>query len=48
VEAYRPRPGEEDLRGWEWYYLRKRCHSDLTTLRQNSAQINVLRFLPGI
>jgi WD40 repeat protein len=29
----RPGPGEEDLRGFEWHYLRWLCHTDLRTLR---------------
>jgi WD40 repeat protein/serine/threonine protein kinase len=28
LEAHRPAPGEVDLRGWEWRYLRQECHSD--------------------
>jgi WD40 repeat protein/serine/threonine protein kinase/tetratricopeptide (TPR) repeat protein len=27
LESQRPRPGEEDLRGFEWYHLWRRCHS---------------------
>jgi WD40 repeat protein len=34
LEAHRPRgPGEEDLRGFEWYYLWRLAHSDRLTLR---------------
>ena len=33
LEAQRPKTGEEDLRGFEWYYLWRLCHSDLATLR---------------
>jgi WD40 repeat protein/serine/threonine protein kinase len=28
-----PGPGQEDRRGWEWYYLQGLLHSDLFTLR---------------
>ena len=28
LEAHRPRPGEVDLRGWEWRYLWRKCQSD--------------------
>src|SRR5574342_310847 len=28
LDRYRPRPGEKDLRGWEWRYLRQSCRSD--------------------
>jgi WD40 repeat protein len=28
LEAHRPRPGEVDLRGWEWRYLWQECQTD--------------------
>ncbi len=28
LEAFRPGPGEPDLRGWEWRYLWQECRSD--------------------
>ncbi len=28
LDGYRPRPGEADLRGWEWRYLWRECRSD--------------------
>ncbi len=28
LEAHRPRPGQADLRGWEWRYLWQECRSD--------------------
>jgi WD40 repeat protein/tRNA A-37 threonylcarbamoyl transferase component Bud32 len=28
LDAYRPAPGQEDLRGWEWRYLWQRCRGD--------------------
>ncbi|MHC4627020.1 MAG: protein kinase domain-containing protein [Planctomycetota bacterium] len=28
LEAHRPDPGEDDLRGWEWRYLWDHCRSD--------------------
>jgi serine/threonine protein kinase len=28
----RPAPGEADLRGWEWHYLDRLCHSELLRL----------------
>jgi WD40 repeat protein/serine/threonine protein kinase len=30
-----PGPGQEDRRGWEWYYLQGLLHSDLFTLRHD-------------
>src|SRR5207248_3395676 len=32
LDTHRPLPGEADLRGFEWYYLHRLCHSDLLTL----------------
>jgi WD40 repeat protein len=31
LEPQRPRPGEPDLRGFEWHYWRRLCHADLRT-----------------
>ncbi len=28
LEDHRPKPGEVDLRGWEWRYLWQECRSD--------------------
>jgi eukaryotic-like serine/threonine-protein kinase len=28
LDSHRPRPGEPDLRGWEWRYLWRECRSD--------------------
>jgi WD40 repeat protein/serine/threonine protein kinase len=33
LEEQRPGPGEEDLRGFEWHYWKRRCHADLRTVR---------------
>lgn len=32
LEQHRPRPGETDLRGFEWYYLFRLSHADLVTV----------------
>jgi hypothetical protein len=32
LEQHRPKPGETDLRGFEWHYLHRLCHSNLLTL----------------
>jgi WD40 repeat protein len=34
VDAQLPKPGEQDLRGFEWYYLWRLCHSGPLTLAQ--------------
>ena len=33
LDSYLPRPGQPDLRGWEWYYLLSQCHGELLTFR---------------
>jgi hypothetical protein len=33
LEQHRPKPGETDLRGFEWHYLYRLCHSALLTLQ---------------
>jgi WD40 repeat protein len=33
LDACRPRPGEKDLRGFEWYYLWNLCHAERLALR---------------
>ncbi len=32
LEQHHPKPGETDLRGFEWHYLYRLCHADLLTL----------------
>ena len=33
LEQHRPKPGETDLRGFEWHYLNRLCHAELLTLK---------------
>jgi WD40 repeat protein/serine/threonine protein kinase len=33
LEQHRPKKGESDLRGFEWYYLDRLAHADLLTLK---------------
>jgi WD40 repeat protein len=35
-----------DLRGWEWRYVNRLCHSDLLTLEGNRAPISSASFSP--
>jgi Protein kinase domain/WD domain, G-beta repeat len=35
-----------DLRGWEWRYVQRLCHSDLLTLKGNAAPISSASFSP--
>src|SRR5262249_3787270 len=41
LEGQIPKPGETDLRGFEWYYLWKLCHSDLLTLQHQKTIYSV-------
>src|SRR5205085_2151204 len=33
LAQHRSKPGETDLRGFEWHYLYRLCHSELLTLQ---------------
>jgi WD40 repeat protein len=46
LDRHRPRPGEEDLRGFEWYYLWQACHGDGLTLNGHGGQINAVAYSP--
>jgi WD40 repeat protein len=47
VEAQRPGPGKENLRGFEWRYLWRLCRGDdLFTLRGHTASVNAVAFSP--
>ena len=35
LEQHRPKPGETDLRGFEWHYLNRLCHAELLTLKDD-------------
>ncbi len=39
LDSHRPRPGEEDLRGWEWRYLWQFCKDDALLLCQRSNSV---------
>ena len=36
LNQHRPKPGETDLRGFEWHYLHRLCHAELLTLKGHS------------
>jgi len=42
----RPGQGETDLRGFEWFYLNRLCHSDLRTLRGHALMVEAVAFSP--
>ena len=41
LESLRPHPGDEDLRGFEWYYLWRLSHRFSSTIRHNDAIYSV-------
>ncbi len=46
LERNVPSPGEEDLRGFEWYHLWRWCHDDVFSLRDHDAPVYGLAFAP--
>ena len=46
LEGERPREGETDLRGFEWFYLNRLCHSNLRTLKGHTGGVNGVAFSP--
>ncbi len=46
LEEYLPKPGQADLRGWEWYYLLSLCHKDLLTLRGHNTSVRSVVWSP--
>jgi WD40 repeat protein len=46
LNSLRPEPGQEDLRGFEWYYLWRLCHNELLTLREFSSPVRRAVYSP--
>ncbi len=46
LERHRPAPGRRDLRGFEWHYLWRLCHSDKLTLRGHAGEVYCACFSP--
>jgi WD40 repeat protein len=46
LERQRPRPGREDLRGFEWRYLWRVCHAARHTLAGHAGKVRLLAFAP--
>ena len=46
LKPYEQNAGKQDLRGWEWDYLWKLCHSDLRTLTGHIGIIHSVAFSP--
>jgi WD40 repeat protein/serine/threonine protein kinase len=41
-----PNPGSKDLRGWEWHYSKRQCHTDLKTIPVFPTQAMAVAFSP--
>jgi WD40 repeat protein len=46
LEQHRPKLGESDLRGFEWDYLNRLCHSDLLTLKGHTDAVTSIAYSP--
>jgi WD40 repeat protein len=46
LDQHRPGPDQEDLRGFEWYYLWRLCHREALTLRGHTREISAAAFSP--
>ncbi len=46
LEQHRPKPGETDLRGFEWYYLSRLLHAELLTLKGHTSNVTCLAYSP--
>ena len=40
------RPGDPDLRGFEWYYLRRLCDASTRTLRGHTGMVTCVAYSP--
>jgi WD40 repeat protein len=47
LESHRPREGQRDRRGWEWYYLRGLCDRELLSIQEIHSGITGLSWLGG-
>jgi WD40 repeat protein/serine/threonine protein kinase len=46
LERHRPKPGEDDLRGFEWHYLERLFHRALLTINAHAGPISTVVFSP--
>jgi hypothetical protein len=46
LEQHRPKPGEPDLRGFEWDYLYRLCHAELLSLKGYTGRVTSVAFSP--
>ena len=46
LEKHRPGPGEADLRGFEWHYLRRLFHGALVNAKAHGGRVTAVAFAP--
>jgi WD40 repeat protein/serine/threonine protein kinase len=46
LELHRPKPGEPDLRGFEWHYLRRLFGGELKVVQAHAGSISTISFSP--
>ena len=46
LDELTPQTGDEDLRGFEWYYLRRLCEQCLRTLTGHNGGVNAVAYAP--
>ena len=46
LEKHRPRPGEPDLRGFEWYYLDRLTRGGQLRINAHAGGVNSVAFMP--
>jgi WD40 repeat protein len=46
LQRYEPRDGQEDLRGFEWYHLRRMSHAEPLTFRGHTGDVTRVRYSP--
>ena len=46
LNRHRPKPGETDLRGFEWHYLRRLPHRDLFTVKAHVGVATTVAWTP--
>jgi WD40 repeat protein len=46
LDQHRPKPGEDDLRGFEWYYLRRLFHGELQVVQAHGGTVTAVAFTP--
>jgi WD40 repeat protein len=46
LNNHQPKPGQEDLRGFEWYYLWRASHSEQLSFRGHTHSVTFARFSP--